>query len=45
VAVYFTDLYGDFPQPPSMPTLWVVPPGGAPSDTVPFGEVVRLEEG
>ena len=45
VAVYFTDLYGDFPQPPSMPTLWVVPSGGAPSETVPFGEVVRLGEG
>ena len=44
VAVYFTDLYGDFPGCPAHPTLWVVPPGGAPSDEVPFGEVVRLRE-
>jgi len=44
VAVYFTDLYGDFPDPPDHLTLWVVPPGGAPSDEVPFSEVVRLRE-
>ena len=44
VAVYFTDLYGDFPEPPEHSTLWVVPPGGAPAADVPFGEVVRLRE-
>ena len=45
VCVYLTDGYGTFPDPsPSTPTLWVVAPGGAPDDSFPFGEVVRLND-
>jgi predicted metal-dependent peptidase len=43
VAIYLTDGYGDFPkQPPAIPTLWVVTPGGKDVDGFPFGEVIRL---
>lgn len=43
VCVYLTDGYGDFPEnPPSLPTLWVVPPGGLDLKQFPFGEAVRL---
>jgi predicted metal-dependent peptidase len=46
LLVYLTDGYGDFPeQPPRIPTLWVVPPGGLEDEGFPFGEVLRLEEG
>ncbi|WP_424951854.1 DUF2201 family putative metallopeptidase [Deinococcus sp.] len=46
LLVYLTDGYGDFPeQPPRVPTLWVVPPGGLEDEGFPFGEVLRLEEG
>jgi len=46
LVVYLTDGYGDFPeQPPRVPTLWVVPPGGLEDSGFPFGEVLRLEEG
>lgn len=46
LVVYLTDGYGDFPeQPPRVPTLWVVPPGGLEDGGFPFGEVLRLEEG
>ncbi len=46
LLVYLTDGYGDFPeQPPRVPTLWVVPPGGLEDSGFPFGEVLRLEEG
>jgi predicted metal-dependent peptidase len=43
VCVYLTDGYGDFPsQPPELPALWVICPGGLLADAVPFGEVCRL---
>ena len=43
VCVYVTDGYGTFPhEPPLLPTLWVVPPGGRDRREFPFGEVVRL---
>ncbi len=43
VLVYLTDGFGTFPAvAPSAPVLWVVPPGGAPDEAFPFGEVVRL---
>ena len=46
LLVYLTDGYGEFPeQPPRVPTLWVVPPGGLEDEGFPFGEVLRLEEG
>lgn len=42
-CVYLTDGYGDFPDKvPTIPTLWVVSPGGLDSDSFPFGEVIRL---
>lgn len=45
VLIYLTDGYGDFPQePPRVPTLWVVPPGGLEDEGFPFGDVLRLEE-
>lgn len=41
--VYFTDGYGSFPAAiPSASTIWVVPSGGASSESFPFGEVVRM---
>jgi predicted metal-dependent peptidase len=43
VCVYLTDGYGDFPpQPPNLPVLWVVTPGGLDLGGFPFGEAVRL---
>jgi len=43
VCVYLTDGYGEFPrQPPELPVLWVICPGGLPSEEIPFGEVCRL---
>ena len=43
VCVYLTDGYGTFPsQPPSLPVLWLLSPGGLATDRVPFGESVRL---
>lgn len=43
VAIYLTDGYGEFPsQPPDLPVLWVVAPGGMDSNNFPFGEVARL---
>jgi MoxR-like ATPase len=45
VCVYLTDGYGDFPaEPPDLPVLWVVTPGGRALETFPFGEAVRLLE-
>ena len=45
VCVYLTDGYGDFPaEPPELPVLWVVTPGGRALETFPFGEAVRLLE-
>lgn len=41
-AIYFTDLYGQFPSfVPKAKTMWIVPPGGS-TEPVPFGEVVRM---
>ena len=43
VCVYLTDGYGTFPpEPPLMPTLWVVTSGGLALEDFPFGESVRL---
>ncbi|HIK32100.1 MAG TPA: hypothetical protein IGS17_17220 [Oscillatoriales cyanobacterium M59_W2019_021] len=43
VCVYLTDGYGTFPpEPPELPVLWVVTPGGLPGEQFPFGETVRL---
>ncbi len=43
VCIYLTDGYGEFPAcAPSVPTLWVVPPGGLDLALFPFGEAVRL---
>ncbi len=43
VCIYLTDGYGEFPTyTPSLPTLWVVTPGGLDLARFPFGEAVRL---
>ncbi len=43
VCIYLTDGYGSFPeQPPELPVLWVVTPGGLDLPQFPFGEAVRL---
>ncbi|MBE9115129.1 hypothetical protein IQ249_04370 [Lusitaniella coriacea LEGE 07157] len=43
VCVYLTDGYGTFPpEPPELPVLWVVTPGGLPLEQFPCGETVRL---
>ena len=44
VAVYLTDGYGDFPDVPSFPTLWVTTPGSLPEDEYPFGQVIQLRK-
>ncbi len=42
-CVYLTDGYGTFPdEPPPLPVLWVVTPGGLHLEQFPFGETVRL---
>lgn len=43
ICVYLTDGYGDFPEEmPQLPVLWVIVPGGLPSDEIPYGEICRL---
>lgn len=43
VCIYLTDGYGTFPsQPPQLPVLWVVTPGGLDLGNFSFGEAVRL---
>lgn len=43
VCIYLTDGYGSFsPEPPELPVLWVVTPGGLRLEQFPFGETVRL---
>ena len=43
VAVYLTDGFGAFPdEPPDVPVLWVVSPGGLDDDQFPFGTVARM---
>jgi predicted metal-dependent peptidase len=43
VCIYLTDGYGTFPsEPPELPVLWVVTPGGLNLSEFPFGEAVRL---
>ena len=43
VCVYLTDGMGEFPEePPELPVLWVIVPGGLPSHEIPYGEVCRL---
>lgn len=42
-CIYFTDGYGVFPsEPPNIPVLWVIMPGGIELNTLPFGEGVRM---
>ncbi|MBV9258678.1 MAG: hypothetical protein JO215_11730 [Ktedonobacteraceae bacterium] len=43
ICVYLTDGFGTFPsEPPSLPVLWVLSPGGCDINAIPFGEAVRL---
>ncbi len=42
VCVYLTDGFGDFPETPDVPTLWVVTSGGLANELFPFGEVARF---
>ena len=43
VCIYLTDGYGDFPEEePQLPVLWVIVPGGLPSEDIPYGEICRL---
>jgi predicted metal-dependent peptidase len=43
ICVYLTDGYGDFPEEaPQLPVLWVIVPGGLPSEDIPYGEICRL---
>lgn len=43
ICIYLTDGYGDFPEEaPQLPVLWVIVPGGLPSDDIPYGEICRL---
>ncbi|AFY94125.1 DUF2201 family putative metallopeptidase [Chamaesiphon minutus] len=45
VCIYLTDGYGEFPlHPPSIPTLWVVTPGGLDLAKFPFGTAIRLQK-
>lgn len=40
--IYLTDMYGDFPEEPSYPTIWVTT---SDKDDAPFGEVGHLKVG
>lgn len=40
--VYFTDMYGDFPQEPEYPVIWCACSGRT---EAPFGEVIQVEVG
>jgi predicted metal-dependent peptidase len=43
ICVYLTDGYGDFPEEmPQLPVLWMIVPGGLPSEEVPYGDICRL---
>ena len=43
ICVYLTDGYGDFPEEaPQLPVLWVIVPGGLPSEDITYGEICRL---
>ena len=43
VLLYLTDGHGTFPkQPPTLPVLWIVTPGGLDSRRFPFGTVARF---
>jgi len=43
ICVYLTDGFGAFPEEtPELPVLWVIVPGGLPSDDIPYGEICRL---
>ncbi|MEB3330995.1 MAG: VWA-like domain-containing protein [Synechococcaceae cyanobacterium] len=43
ICVYLTDGYGEFPEEaPQLPVLWVIVPGGLPSEDIPYGEICRL---
>ena len=43
ICVYLTDGLGVFPEEaPQLPVLWVIVPGGLPSEQIPYGEISRL---
>lgn len=43
VCIYMSDGHGQFPaEPPPLPVLWVVTPGGRDLEDFPFGEAVRI---
>jgi len=43
ICVYLTDGFGEFPdEAPRLPVLWVIVPGGLPSEDIPYGEICRL---
>jgi predicted metal-dependent peptidase len=42
LTIYLTDGYGDFPEQPDYPVLWVVTDDGRDADEFPFGKVTRL---
>ena len=45
LIIFFTDGFGTFPErPPSIKTIWVVSPNGAPSKNFPFGKVIRIND-
>ena len=42
ILIYFTDGYGDVPEEPDFPVLWVITPDGR--NSIPWGYVIKLPE-
>ena len=42
ILIYFTDGYGDIPEPPDFPVLWVITPDGR--NSIPWGYEIKLPE-
>lgn len=42
ILIYFTDGYGDVPEVPDFPVLWVITPDG--KNTIPWGNEIKLPE-
>ena len=42
ILIYFTDGYGDIPEEPDFPVLWVITPDGR--NSIPWGYVIKLPE-
>lgn len=42
ILLYFTDGYGDVPEVPGFPVLWVITPGGR--NSIPWGYEIKLPE-